>query len=327
MEEMIEARIGRYLSGEMTDIEKKAFEQELIADQPLNDQFLVLQKLWQNANSQMVSHWDVDAAFQRFTNLREPVQPESKGFFQAYRIYWAAAAVILVLFGVLTVFNKAGSPVTYAYNEGAIDPIVLKDGSKIFLNKGSDVTIYPFTKKKRHVKLEGEAFFEISPDAKRPFTIVSGATLTEVVGTSFNLAETDGHTSIFVKSGRVIFSSLEDTKVAVALTEGEAASFEDHKMQLIANPSPNINSWLTQQLRFGKKMPFTDVITDVSIYFDKEIVIENEGIKKCNVSISLPFKNPEISSVLTAVAATVNARLVQEGDKYIIRGGDACNPD
>ena len=230
MEDMIEARIGRYLSGEMTGIEKKAFEQELIADQSLNDQFLVLQKLWQNANSQIASDWDVHAAFQRFTNLKEPVQPERKGVFQSYRIYWAAAAVILVLFGVYTVFNKTGSPVTYAYSEGAIEPIVLKDGSKIFLNKGSDVTIYPFTKKKRHVKLEGEAFFEISPDAKRPFTILSGSTLTEVVGTSFKLVEADGQTSIFVKSGKVIFSSVKDTKVAVALTEGGAATCVYEKM-------------------------------------------------------------------------------------------------
>ena len=321
MEEMIEARIGRYLSGEMTDIEIKAFEQELAVDQSLNDHFLVFQKLWHNANVENSTDWDVNAAFERFSVLKKPVNLEKKGVFQTFRIYWAAAAVILILFGAYVVFNKNQSPVTYAYSQGAIEPIVLKDGSKIFLNKGSDVTIYPFTRKQRHVKLEGEAFFEISPDAKRPFSITSGKTLTEVIGTSFNILETNGHTSIFVSSGRVIFSSIDDSKVAVALTEGEAATFVDNQMQLIANPSPNINSWLTQQLRFGKKMPFTDVITDVSNYFDKEIIIENEAIKSCNISISLPFKNPEISSVLKAVAGAVNARLVQEGEKFIIRGG------
>ena len=321
MEEMIEARIGRYLSGEMTDIELRAFEQDLAQDQALKVHFLEIQKLWQSVNSEASADWDVNAAFQRFLTLKEPV-PEDKGdFFKKYRIYWAAAAVILILFGAFTVFNKTESPVTYVYQEGGIDPIVLKDGSKIFLNKGSDITIYPFTKKQRHVKLVGEAFFEISYDAKRPFTIVSGGALTEVVGTSFNLIASEDHTSIFVNSGKVIFSSLENTKEAVALTEGEAAVFQNNRMQLIANPSPNINAWLTQQLRFGKKMPFTDVIADVSNYFDKEIVIENEAIKSCHISISLPFKKPEISSVLKAVAATVNASLVIEGDKYVIRGG------
>ena len=325
MEEMIEARIGRYLSGEMTDNELKAFEQDLSEDQTLKDHYLALQKLWQNANVEISAEWDVNAAFQKFSTQNKPAPEERKGFILSYRVYWAAAAVLLILVGAYAVFNRTGAPVTYAYNEGVIDPIVLKDGSKIFLNKGSDVTIYPFSRKQRHVKLDGEAFFEISPDTKRPFTIVSGATLTEVVGTSFNLVEADGQTSIFVKSGKVIFSSVNDTKVAVALTEGEAATFEDNKMQLIANPSPNINSWLTQQLRFGKKMPITDVITDVSNYFDREIIIENEAIKSCKISIPLPFKNPEISSVLKAVAATVNARLVQEGEKFIIRGGDSCS--
>lgn len=321
MEEMIEVRIGRYLSGEMTDIEMKAFEQDLAVDQALYDHYLALQKLWQNADIEISADWDVNAAFERFSTFKGSVHQERIGVLQAYKMYWAAAAIILVLVGAYSVFNNNGSPVTYAYNEGAIEPITLKDGSKIFLNKGSDVTIYPFTKKQRNVKLEGEAFFEISPDAKRPFSIICGKTLTEVVGTSFNILESNEHTSIFVKSGKVIFSSLDDTSLAVALSEGEAAMFEDNKMELIANPSPNINSWLTQQLRFGKKMPFTEVIADISNYFDKEIIIENEAIKSCNVSISLPFKKPEIISVLTAVAATINARLIQEGDTYIIRGG------
>ena len=321
MEEMFEARIGRYLSGEMTENEINAFEQELATDQVLNNHYMEVQRLWLLVSGDTGTNWDVDSAFQQFTAAKAPTITVKKPVFHTYRVLWAAAAVILLIVGAYSVFYAEDAPITYAYNEGDIKPITLKDGSKIFLNKGSDVTIYPFTRKDRHVKLEGEAFFEISPDAKRPFTITSGNTLTEVVGTSFNIIESEGQTSIFVTSGKVIFSSIEDTKVAVALTAGEAATFEADKMQRIPNPSQNVNSWLTQQLRFGKKMPFSDVITDVSDYFDQDIVIENDAVKACSISISLPFKNPEIRSVLEAVAATVNAKVVYEGNKYIIRGG------
>lgn len=320
MEEMFEARIGRYLSGEMTEIELRAFEQDLATDQALNQHYMDMQRLWQHTPD-MASDWNVDSAFQRFTAANGSSATVKRPVFQSYRVLLAAAAVILLVIGAYSVFYADGSPVTYAYNEGAIKPITLKDGSKIFLNKGADVTIYPFTRKERHVKLDGEAFFEVSPDEKRPFTIESGNTLTEVVGTSFNILESNGQTRIFVNTGKVIFSSIDDTKVAVALTAGEAAVYEDEKMHLIPNPSQNVNSWLTQQLRFGKKMPLSDVISDISDYFDQEITIENEAIKNCTISISLPFKNPEISSVLQAVAATVNASVVQQGGKYIIKGG------
>jgi len=320
MEEMIEARIGRYLSGEMTDIEKAAFVEDLASNPSLNEQFLAFQRIWNSIPPMQEENWDVAAAFERFSQGKMPEQKSSPTL-KSYRFYWAAAALVLLSLGVYTVFFRDIPPVSYTYQEGKIEPIVLADGSKIYLNKGADVTVYPFTRKKRSVALVGEAFFEISPDTKRPFMITSGGTLTEVVGTEFTIQEDNGHTSIFVSSGKVIFSSVSDGRVAVALTEGEAAVYEDNKMSRIPNPSPNINSWLTQQLRFGKKMSFTDVIADVSAYFDREIIIENEAIKSCSISISLPFKNPEISSVLEAVAGAVNAKLVQEGGKFIIRGG------
>ena len=95
-------------------------------------------------------------------------------------------------------------------------------------------------------------------------------TITEVVGTSFNIRETPEQTHIFVNSGKIIFSSQEDSTVAVALTEGEAAVFKDETMEIIANPSPNVNAWRTHQLRFVK-MPLSTVIADVSAYFDRTI--------------------------------------------------------
>jgi transmembrane sensor len=204
------------------------------------------------------------------------------------------------------------------------NPVILKDGTKVYLNKASSVTVYPFTKQKRHLELTGEAYFEVQPDKVRPFTIATGETMTEVVGTSFNIRQEEGRTHIFVNSGKIIFSSMEDEHIAVALTEGEAAVFGANKMELIANPSPNVNAWRTRQLRFIK-MPLETVVADVSAYFDEKIIIENEASKACIINIPIAFKKPEISSVLTAVAASINAKLVKEGDTYFIRGGRTCS--
>jgi ferric-dicitrate binding protein FerR (iron transport regulator) len=39
----------------------------------------------------------------------------------------------------------------------------------------------------RTVQLEGEGFFEVAPDSKRPFLVQAGGIVTKVLGTAFNL--------------------------------------------------------------------------------------------------------------------------------------------
>ncbi|GGA89779.1 FecR family protein [Puia dinghuensis] len=75
--------------------------------------------------------------------------------------------------------------------------IVLQDGSKVWLNAGSSLR-FPtaFTGEVREVQLSGEAYFEVSGDARRPFTVAvftrepgKGEELqkVKVLGTQFNI--------------------------------------------------------------------------------------------------------------------------------------------
>lgn len=323
MEELIEARIGRYLSGEMTVMEREAFEKEMAADPALDLLYSETRKIWVHQPQPADNQWDTEKAWARFAESKGIDQPTSSRKPRRLLI-WSAAAAVVILLGAYGLFFSNGRPVTYAYQADNSGPVVLKDGTKIYLNKASIITVYPFTRKSRHVELEGEAYFEVQPDKKRPFTITSDETMTEVVGTSFTIKQTPGQTHIYVSSGKIIFSSRDDEHVAVALTEGEGAVFASSKIQLIPNPSPNINAWRTHQLRFVK-MPLEAVVADVSAYFDQKIVVENEASKTCPINIPLAFGKPEINSVLKAVAECINARLVKEGDTYIIRGGRTCS--
>ena len=48
--------------------------------------------------------------------------------------------------------------------------LVLGDGTKVWLNSASSLS-YPvqFAEKERCVELDGEAYFEVTPDPERPF--------------------------------------------------------------------------------------------------------------------------------------------------------------
>lgn len=66
--------------------------------------------------------------------------------------------------------------------------VVLPDGSEVWLNAASKLR-YPsgFTGGERNVELEGEAYFRVSHDADRPFTVRSGGQSVTVLGTEFNI--------------------------------------------------------------------------------------------------------------------------------------------
>lgn len=318
----MDARIGRYLSGEMTGNEREIFEQEISADHNLKSLLQASTRIWDHQEEPIALEWDVQAGWNRFSESIP--QSQTPRLITRRILAWSVAAAAILMIGTYTLFFSNGVPVTYTSDLAGSEPVILKDGTKIYLNKGAELVAYPFRGKKRHVELKGEAFFEVTPDPKRPFTIATAETVTEVVGTSFNIREAPEQTHIFVKSGKIIFSSQEDSTVAVALTEGEAAVFQEEKMEIIVNPSPNVNAWRTHELRFVG-MPLSGVVEDISAYFDvHQIIIENETSRNCKINVPLTFKKPEISSVLTAVAESINAKLIKEGDSYIIRGGRDC---
>lgn len=67
--------------------------------------------------------------------------------------------------------------------------LTLSDGSTIWVNAGSRL-IYPFAfeNDKREIYIEGEAYLEVTPDKKRPFTVKTKEMEVRVLGTKFNVS-------------------------------------------------------------------------------------------------------------------------------------------
>ena len=65
--------------------------------------------------------------------------------------------------------------------------IILADGTKVWLNSGSCLTLGPgFGQTDRELQLEGEGMFDVAKDKQKPFIIRSGDIRVRVTGTVFN---------------------------------------------------------------------------------------------------------------------------------------------
>lgn len=105
----------------------------------------------------------------------------------------------------------------------------LEDGTRVQLNSNSRI-LYPaiFDSLERNVVLEGEAFFEVSKDADRPFKVITGSFVTTALGTSFNINAFKDKKNIEVAlvSGKVSVGSTVKSidSDALILSPGEMAT-------------------------------------------------------------------------------------------------------
>lgn len=118
---------------------------------------------------------------------------------------------------------------------GGFYSIVLSDGSKVWLNSESQLE-YPvfFIGKERRVKLSGEAYFEIAPDAEHPFIVETSGIRTKVLGTSFNIKAYEDenliNTTLF--TGKVDVASLKDSTCHTILRPGKQANWDPTSRQI-----------------------------------------------------------------------------------------------
>lgn len=95
---------------------------------------------------------------------------------------------------------------TTARGEQSPYPLVLPDGTKVWLNAESSIT-FPtaFTGKERVVKVTGEALFEVAHNASQPFKVQTDKQTIEDIGTTFdvNAYADEPHTTTTLVEGKV----------------------------------------------------------------------------------------------------------------------------
>lgn len=136
-------------------------------------------------------------AIPRDTDVSTTPIPARKRSLTAYYIGALAAAVIagIVFFNIPALissardeFKRSAGLNEIVTKKGTKSKLLLPDGTKVWLN--SDSRLYyadNFSGTQREVRLEGEAFFDVVKDSKRPFIVKTSGINIRVLGTAFNV--------------------------------------------------------------------------------------------------------------------------------------------
>lgn len=155
--------------------------------------------------------------------------------------------------------------------------IIFQDGTKVWLNAGTTLS-YPsrFGVAERNVKLNGEAYFEVTPNAKRPFIVDLNGVEVRVLGTSFNVEAYDNKSTIDVVliDGLVEFRAGKTTYV---MHPSQELVYD--KVMKKATVYNNSNAyghtlWHNNILYF-RDASLSDVIATLESWYDCKFVVKN----------------------------------------------------
>lgn len=330
--------IGKKLKGEADDLELKSLEEWLERnkeDIALHEEVV---RVWERTGElSRPETLNLDEEWNSFKMFREQeiaksdnpaeleMKPNSVEFTWLYRI---AAVIILGLgFGYFGgYFSGVSEPQNYITHKSGAEKleVPLPDGSSVWLNKQSQIVYADdFGIDHRTLDLNGEAFFDVRKGTKT-FRIISGATVTEVLGTAFNVKHVGTHeTEVIVARGKVSFSLLDDASQSVTLEKGDKAILKSESSRIVksTNKDTNFLSWKEQRLVFIDE-DFRTVIETLEGYFKIQITVNDPSLYDCHFTGR--FKKPELLEVLDVISASMTMKYSVSG-KTVLFSGKGCS--
>jgi transmembrane sensor len=260
----------------------------------------------------------------------------SKRFLNQYSWVLGTAATVFLIGILAYVFfvstQSVHKPLVFAKLEkksapGVLTKIDLPDGSEIWLNAGSTIT-YPaqFDTDVREVKLEGEAYFNIQHDQKRPFLIHSATMVTQVLGTSFNISSYPDNQQIKVTvlSGKVAVYERGANGKAVSgkvhfVEANQEVMYQKHSHQFFTVKkeikSIDAAAWKEGNLIF-KSTELSEVIQRLERHYGT--TIQTDVVLDCPVTVN--FNKEPLDRVMRVLAQLVNGQLEYKDGQYHLTG-------
>ncbi|QBQ42556.1 DUF4974 domain-containing protein [Sphingobacterium psychroaquaticum] len=179
--------------------------------------------------------------------------------------------------------------------------ILLSDGSTVMLNAASTLE-FPnvFASDIRTVKLDGEAFFEVSHNPEKPFIVESKNQKTKVLGTKFNISSyADSKTTTSLVEGKIEVSTANQR---IVLRPGEQTINDGNQLTHLKALSKADTDWKDGHLSFESK-PLGEIMQSVAKWYDITVFFEEPELMTKTFTGSVP-RNKPLDEILQALTLT-----------------------
>lgn len=193
----------------------------------------------------------------------------------ARQTWWGAGlmsvAAVAVTFAALHPKPEPKAEI-YATAKGEQREIVLSDGTKVALSADSRLSVSMARDRRDLTLASGEAAFQVTHDAKRPFVVHLGDRELRDIGTEFDVRRQGGLVTVSVREGMVAVERPGDDQPIVSMGPGSRLEHREGSpggTVFAANPDDAF-SWKTGRLIYRNR-PLSDIAADLSRYGQDEV--------------------------------------------------------
>ncbi len=327
IEQKIYEIIIRYFDGTLNEKEEKELILWLELSPENQKTFVWIKDIWETSR---LNKTELAATENEWIRLREKILSRSRNAARTKLIRlrtWQGAAAILILALIVSLFIS--SPFTgrkqyyYAFApKGSISQVMFPDGTNIFINAGSKLKYKPDDgRSKREVYLDGEAYFEVAKDKRRPFVVHTPCYDVNVTGTKFNVKayQQDDKVMTTLEEGSVRITSAGSVHLPkeYLLSPGEQITFtksENTVVKLKVNPVYFV-SWKDNKLIF-LNMDFRELLVLMERKYGVNIKVEEKDILDYHYTGTI--RNESVLEMLDIIKYTLPLDYRIEGQEIII---------
>lgn len=325
-------------SGPWSAVDQACLEEWLNASTLNRVAFLRLELAWEDAarlkalgagvpsdRSPPPGHWNLTPFFDPHASESPAGTARKHLRLGRHRNRFFAVATLLLAVGVGAYLALAPNGDLYATSIGGLASVPMADGSQVILNTDSQIRI-ALTDTERRVELgHGEAFFEVSKDAARPFVVRAGNKRVIAVGTKFSVRREGNGIEVVVTEGKVrvedraaAHGSRADGSADVFLTPGSIARADDSGVLVQRKTLPEAEeqlSWRTGVLMF-RDQSLAAAAAEFNRYNVRKIVIRDPSVAALKIEGN--FRTTNVEAFVRLLESGFPVRAETQADQIVL---------
>lgn len=221
--------------------------------------------------------------------------------------------------------NKEAVYNTLSVPQGGDFCLQLADSTIIWINSSTKIK-YPvvFAANSRNIYLEGEAYFEVSKDPKRPFIVHSGDHSVKVYGTKFNVNAYNDDISVKTTLVEGSVGIFHDNNLKVKLIPGQQ-SVVDKETNFVKVHKVNVRNYTSWKdgLFYFNNTKLSDLSHTIKRWYGVDFEFsKNAGNKRFTGAIE---KNKSLDLLLKMIEKTTKIKTYKNGNTVMFFNKKANN--
>lgn len=248
------------------------------------------------------------------------------------RIYFLTSRVailVLPLLAIITLFSFLQTQInffgktnftTVSTSNSERVQLMFQDGTQVFINPETNIT-FPnkFDFFSRKIQLNGEAYFKVAKNTKRPFIINLQNTSIKVLGTSFNVKAyaNEPTVAVLLDEGSIVFTSSKNKEHI--LQPGEQLKY--NKTNGIVTISKQLQRVKQRKgidnIIYFSKDNLKTVLTTLQRSYNTSFVVKDSSAY--NYSFTTSFKNAPLQEILNELQKVSPLNFTTINNKVIVK--------